>query len=89
MGAVNLDINSKGFKMGQTLEEEREVQAAFSTMVGSATIAAHVPLLTVAGSELLPRDEPDCSHPPDVLERRGCVLGAGTAAHQPAPRYAR
>lgn len=68
MGAVNLDINSKGFKMGQTLEEEREVQAAFSTMVGSATIAAHVPLLTVAGSELLPRDEPDCSHPPDVLE---------------------
>lgn len=52
-------------------------------------MAARVSLLSVAGSELLPGDEPDCSHPADVLERRGCVLGTGTAAHQPAPRHAR
>lgn len=30
MGAVNLDINGKDFEMGQTLEEEREVQAALA-----------------------------------------------------------
>lgn len=58
-------------------------------MVGSDDVAARVLLLAFAGSELLPRDEPDCSHPPDVLKRRGCVLGTGTAADQPAARHAR
>lgn len=58
-------------------------------MVGSDGVAARVPLLALAGSELLPRDEPDRSHPPDVLKRRGCILGTGTAADQPAARHAR
>lgn len=37
-------------------------------MVGSDGVAAHVPLLPLAGSELLPRDEPDRSHSSDVLK---------------------
>jgi len=58
-------------------------------MVESDGMAARLPLLTLAGSELLPRHEPDCSHPPDVLKRRGCILGTGTAADQPAACHAR
>jgi len=48
----------------------------------------HVCPLALAGGELLPGDESDRSHPADVLERRRCVLGTGTAADQPEARNA-
>lgn len=74
MGAVNLDISDKDLETGQSLKEEREVQAASPASAGLASwwgltaLAARVPLLAFAGSELLPRHEPDRSHPPDVLK---------------------
>jgi len=48
----------------------------------------HVCPLALAGGEILPGDESDRSHPADVLERRRCVLGTGTAADQPEARNA-